>query len=471
MSVFTTYKVQSGDTLYGISRKFGMGVDELKAVNGLKTNSLSVGQTIKVRSNIKAPVPAPPAVPATPSQSSTSAGGNLSSYQVKPGDTLYAICTKFKMSVEEIKSINGLPNNNLSVGQILKVRSAGGGTVPAPVTPSTPPPIFTPGPVSPPSTPQMSDNYFAARQLFSYEIRPEANCNRFLLKVPLLNGGQIVANLRDNVTHSPYMVYPQGIVYGGQSAIELDVQTIESVGLTANQAKALQYVSLHEGKFDAINSYDKAIFSYGFIQFTGASAVGGSLNRVLASMKAYAPAAFQRVFQRVGIDSEGAGTLPTTTVVTENGSRLRNDDAWLYIQRNLHLYGAFIQAGYEPSLIREQLRMANMLYVQAALNFKLDVTLGGIRIIVPKISEVITSEGALTAVIALAVNQGVGGMSRIVANSVGVVAAQSGLTTQQTLSRVDEWQVIQHMAQTSSDERVRARALGVLQSGLSFVKV
>ena len=470
MSVFTTYKIQSGDTLYGLSRKFGMGVDELKAVNGLKSNSLSVGQVIKVRSNTPTPTPTPPAVPATPSQSSTPAGSNLSVYEVKAGDTLYAICTKFKMSIEEIKSINGLANNSLRVGQVLKVRSVGGGTVPTPVPPIKPPVVTPPSPVNPPQ-PSMPDNYFAARQLFTYEIRPDAGFNRYVLKVPLLNGGQVTANLRDNVTQSPYMVYPQGIVYGGQSAIELDVATIESVGLTANQAKALQYVSIHEGKFDAINSYDKAIFSYGFIQFTGASAVGGSLNRVISSMKSYAPAAFQRVFQRVGIDTEGVGTLTTTTVLTENGSKLRGDDAWLYIQRNLHLYGAFIQAGYEPTLIREQLRMANELYVQAALNFKLDVTLGGIRITIPRIRDVITSEAALTAVIALAVNQGVGGMSRILATSVGAVAGQSGLTTAQTLPRVDEWQVVQHIAQTSPDERVRARTLGVLQSGLSFVKV
>jgi peptidoglycan endopeptidase LytF len=229
----------------------------------------------------------------------------------------------------------------------------------------------------------------------------------------------------------------------------------------------LQYVSIHEGKFDAINSYDKAIFSYGFIQFTGASAVGGSLNRVMASMKAYAPAAFQRVFQRVGIDSESQSS---TTVLTESGGKLRGDEAWLYIQRNVRLYGAFVQAGFEPNLIREQLRMANTLYIQTALNFKLDVILGGLRVVIPRLSDVISSEAALTAVFALAVNQGVGGMSRIVANSLGIVATQSGLNTQLLLNRINERQVVQHIAETSLDERVRSRTLGVLNSDLSFAK-
>src|SRR5690606_6453287 len=159
--------------------------------------------------------------------------------------------------------------------------------------------------------------------------------------------------------------------------------TIQSVGLTWSQAKALQYVSTHEGSFDAINSYDKAIFSYGFIQFTGAAAVGASLNRVLASMEANAPAAFQQIFKRVGIDTEGSGQYAVVTVLDDNGYKRSGDDAWLYIQRNVPLYGAFIQAGYEPSLVREQLRMASELYVQPALNYKLNVSVGGINIGVP----------------------------------------------------------------------------------------
>ena len=451
--------------MYGISRKFGMGVDELKAVNGLKNNNLSVGQTLKVRSAGIAPVPMPvtPAPPTPPIPQDT--GAILySTYKVQAGDTLYGISTKFNVGVDELKSINHLNSNNLSVGQILKVRPTGSGNVPSP-----PPVVPPPQPVPPQPIPAGNDNYLSARQQFLLQVRPDVGFNRYLLTVPLLNGGQVVANMRDNLSYTPYMVYPQGIMYAGQSLIELDLATIQSVGLTAQQAKALQYVSIHEGKFDAINSYDKAIFSYGFIQFTGASAVGASLNRVMASMKAYAPAAFQRVFQRVGIDTESTGTMPTT-VLNDNGVKLRGDDAWLYIQRNPRLYGAFVQAGFEPSLVREQLRMANSLYVQPALNFKLDVVLGGLRIVIPRLSDVISSEAALTAVIALAVNQGVGGMSRIVAASVGSVATQNGLTSQQSLARLNERQVMQHITETTTDGRVRERTAGVLNSDLSFSK-
>ncbi|WP_420461072.1 glucosaminidase domain-containing protein [Neolewinella sp.] len=43
------HAVQSGDTLYGISRKYGVSVDELKRLNALTGNTISVGQQLRIR--------------------------------------------------------------------------------------------------------------------------------------------------------------------------------------------------------------------------------------------------------------------------------------------------------------------------------------------------------------------------------------------------------------------------------------
>ena len=42
------YIVQSGDSLWSISKRFGLSVDKLKDINNLSSNLLSIGQTLKI---------------------------------------------------------------------------------------------------------------------------------------------------------------------------------------------------------------------------------------------------------------------------------------------------------------------------------------------------------------------------------------------------------------------------------------
>ncbi len=44
----TYHKVVSGDTLYSLSQRFGTSVDELKRVNGLTSNNIRVGQSLRL---------------------------------------------------------------------------------------------------------------------------------------------------------------------------------------------------------------------------------------------------------------------------------------------------------------------------------------------------------------------------------------------------------------------------------------
>jgi LysM repeat protein len=43
------YEVQKGDTLYSISKKYNLLVAELKQINNLSANTLSIGQKLKVK--------------------------------------------------------------------------------------------------------------------------------------------------------------------------------------------------------------------------------------------------------------------------------------------------------------------------------------------------------------------------------------------------------------------------------------
>ena len=98
-----TYVVKSGDTLYGISNQFGVSVTELANLNNIKGSILQIGQVLSI------PV------------SSGTNPNNMFMYTVKNGDTLYKIAQKYGTTVQEIKKLNYLTSDNLSIGQVLRI--------------------------------------------------------------------------------------------------------------------------------------------------------------------------------------------------------------------------------------------------------------------------------------------------------------------------------------------------------------
>lgn len=105
-TVLNTYTVKSGDTLYSIANMYNMSVQELKSLNNLNSNTLSIGQTLKIKDI-----------------STDLITQDYDYYTVKAGDTLYSIAFKYDTTVDEIKSLNSLTSNTLSVGDLIKIPS------------------------------------------------------------------------------------------------------------------------------------------------------------------------------------------------------------------------------------------------------------------------------------------------------------------------------------------------------------
>lgn len=103
---YTVYTVVSGDNLYNIARRYNLDVKDIVDYNNLSTTNLSIGQRLLI----------PTKTVPTPSE-------GYQTYIVKKGDNLYSIANKYNTTVDEIKSLNNLTSNILSINQKLLIPS------------------------------------------------------------------------------------------------------------------------------------------------------------------------------------------------------------------------------------------------------------------------------------------------------------------------------------------------------------
>ena len=118
MPEYINYNVKKGDNLYSIARNYNIDINVLKKDNGLTNNLLNIGQTLRIRVT-------PESVSIEecigPSYTPPASSMNYKLYTVKKGDSLYTIAKANNTTASVLISLNNLTNNNLSIGQQLKI--------------------------------------------------------------------------------------------------------------------------------------------------------------------------------------------------------------------------------------------------------------------------------------------------------------------------------------------------------------
>ncbi len=100
------YRIQAGDNLSLLAKKFGMSVTQLKRLNNLSGNLIRVGGKLRVSEQ---------------TQSSAQSSNESKCYRVRNGDSLWSIAQRFRVTVTDLKDLNNLTASVIRAGRMLMV--------------------------------------------------------------------------------------------------------------------------------------------------------------------------------------------------------------------------------------------------------------------------------------------------------------------------------------------------------------
>lgn len=128
----TLHEVQKGETLYSISKTYGVSVTQIQEANGLADNGIKIGQKIKipqtgttVTQTAKTSAQTQTSSQVQDKSEQKAALNSDGTYTVQKGETWFGIAKKFGITLSDLQKLNGADENaSLKVGQKLKLPSS-----------------------------------------------------------------------------------------------------------------------------------------------------------------------------------------------------------------------------------------------------------------------------------------------------------------------------------------------------------
>ncbi|MFP4370344.1 MAG: LysM peptidoglycan-binding domain-containing protein [Candidatus Kapaibacterium sp.] len=118
--------VKKGESLYAVARKYGKRLSEIKALNGLRTDRLRIGQELLIKEGEYASAASPSGTQKTdkpPKQ-------KIVNHKVRRGETLAKIADRYGVTITSIKQLNSLRGTRIYSGQSLAIKTDAGYTPP-----------------------------------------------------------------------------------------------------------------------------------------------------------------------------------------------------------------------------------------------------------------------------------------------------------------------------------------------------
>lgn len=256
-------------------------------------------------------------------------------------------------------------------------------------------------PVAPPEAPISLRNLLYPAPMFAAAVQPKTHTITF--------DDGMVLSLTDNADMRPRYAYyrsSEGVMSGGIPVKSIPQPELDKLfdlaGVDKAAQKVMRSVSVLEGGFDSVNTYDTGFVSVGLIQFACLKEGGGSLGAVLYNEKTSNPAAFDRDFRKFGIDVSDEKLLIALDLQT--GSELLGPQAAAQIIKEKRLIAVFQRAGRISTEFKvAQLRTA---YEQYYPGNDVVTVLLGYQPLTGRVGDIIKSEAGLATLMDRKVNTG-----------------------------------------------------------------
>lgn len=214
---------------------------------------------------------------------------------------------------------------------------------------------------------------------------------------------------QDNTRMGPryaYYRFPAGVQSMGAAVKSLPSESLDALfktaGIDEGPARIMRAVSILEGGFDSVNTYDTGYVSVGFIQFASLKEGAGSLGAVLRSFKNADPLGFAADFHRFGVDVDETAHL--VVLDPTSGAVATGADANARIIEDKRLIAVFQRAGRQSEGFRAaQVRAAKAIYWPS--EDTVTVVLNGTPTPV-RVGDLVTSEAGLATLFDRKVNTG-----------------------------------------------------------------
>lgn len=113
-----SYTVVKNDTLWGLSKKYGVSVSDLKKANGVSGHLIYVGQKLQIPTKSTKATKTAKTITSTSTVDTTS-----TTHTVVKGDTLWSLAKKYGVSVSTLMKANNLSSSTILIGQSLNLRA------------------------------------------------------------------------------------------------------------------------------------------------------------------------------------------------------------------------------------------------------------------------------------------------------------------------------------------------------------